>query len=139
MSDTKNPADLLALAERLAAQASEGPWRSGRDDEESGSITYAIIPPNEGATVAWVPEDCNDNARTDAAFIAAARTLVPQLAALARYWEARARVAEAAYQCLMWRDHPIDGPKVTEAYERVRGSTFDARDALRALGVEVPP
>lgn len=65
----------------LDARVTRGPYRIVREDETAGDITFGIVPThNEGATLAWVPEDCNDNARNDADGFCAFRTLAPALA-----------------------------------------------------------
>lgn len=96
------PAD---KARELLAAASPGPWRAIREDETSGTITMAILPRNEGATVAWVPEDCNDQYRQDAALIAAAPDLIRDLLAdVERLERERDGLREALNTLHTWAD-----------------------------------
>jgi hypothetical protein len=70
LGDPMTPDD-LSQAQQLLEGASNGPWHVDLDDE--GNSTVRKI--NDGGFVA----DCGLNMPGDAAFIAACRTLVPQL------------------------------------------------------------
>ena len=86
----------------LAEAATEGPWVS---DWETDPFTYNPCVLSGVASIAdagpeqWVAE-CSpehENGRADAAFIAAARTLVPQLIAALRAVEAECARADENY------------------------------------------
>lgn len=80
-----NETKLLSVVreiQTLDAKADKGPWRAQREDAITGGIHWAILPPNEGATVAFVPEDTQQTAglaKQNAELLARYRTLAVEL------------------------------------------------------------
>lgn len=81
----ENETRLLSIVreiQTLDAKADKGPWRAQREDAITGGIHWAILPPNEGATVAFVPEDTQQTAglaKQNAELLARYRTLAVEL------------------------------------------------------------
>src|SRR6185437_15547643 len=91
-----------ARVRELDKAATPGPWESQRIDDEDGEIHFDLVgrSPGQFDFLFAVSDALNENAKTDAAFIAFSRTALPDLATLAEQAIAQNDNYHAAVQVL---------------------------------------
>lgn len=114
-------AELLEQAEQLDREATPGPWHRGRawDETEQAHVRPVVLEPLGSIGADEIPVT-----EADAEFIAAARTLVPELAA-------RLRLAQNVVEALR------EQRAAKEDLERIEHTAFT--EIMSERGIKPPP